>query len=82
MASLLGGIIILYLVMIAVMIAAFVFWLNMLIEAAKHDFEHKVPWILVIVFGHIIGAILFYFIVYKDKIKPQVVAQRTHTMTS
>lgn len=54
-------------------IVTFVFWINMLIKAIKNEYEHKTLWILAIIFGQALGAILFYFIVYREKIKPQTV---------
>ena len=44
----------------------FVFWLWMLIDCLKRDFKKdidKVIWILAIIFLHILGALLYYFIV-------------------
>jgi len=77
METLIGGILIFYLLMFVLGIAGFIFWLNMLIKAAKHDFEHKTPWILVIIFGQILGAIIFYFVVYREKIKPRIALRKT-----
>jgi len=46
-------------------LAAFVFWIWMLIDAIQNkgltDGE-KVGWVLAVVFLHIIGALLYYFI--------------------
>ena len=66
--------------MFAIGIAAFVFWLNMLIKAAKYGGEHKVVWILIILFTNILGAAIFYFVEYREKIKPQLAAQKTNTV--
>ncbi|HEY4479324.1 MAG TPA: hypothetical protein VI981_03140 [Candidatus Paceibacterota bacterium] len=74
--SLLGGMFAFYgftmLLFLVLGIVTFVFWINMLIKAIKNEYEHKTLWILAIIFGQAVGAILFYFIVYKEKIKPQV----------
>lgn len=43
-----------------------VFWILMLVDAAKRNFENpndKTIWILVLVFTHILGAIIYYFVV-------------------
>ena len=54
---------------VVVLIAAaflLVFWLWMLIDCLKRDFKRdidKVVWILVLIFLHILGAIVYYFVV-------------------
>lgn len=68
METLIGGVIIFYLVMFAVSIAAFVFWLRMLIAAVKNNYENKPLWILAVIFFNIVGAFVFYFTEY-EKIK-------------
>lgn len=46
----------------------FVFWIWMLIDALmRKKFEDKLIWILVIIFLHVIGALLYYFLVYKKQ---------------
>jgi prolipoprotein diacylglyceryltransferase len=62
-----GGIIgcIFGLVFLVVGIAAFAFWLWMLIDAATKcpsEENKKLLWILVIIFTGIIGAIIYYFV--------------------
>jgi len=55
---------------IALGIFIFVFWLLMLIDCLKRKFKsdgEKIAWILVLIFVHIIGAIIYYFVVYRDK---------------
>jgi hypothetical protein len=45
----------------------FVFWIIMLVDAATRKFKddsEKIVWIIVIVFTGIIGALIYYFIVY------------------
>ncbi|MBW3011214.1 PLDc N-terminal domain-containing protein [Candidatus Woesearchaeota archaeon] len=57
---------ILMLVIVAIMIAAFVFWVLMLIDCVKRDFKgdnDKVVWILVLVFVGFIGALIYYFVI-------------------
>lgn len=61
---------IMMLVFLVLGIVALVFWINMFIKAIKHDFEHTTLWILVVIFGQAIDAILSYFIVYKDGSAP------------
>src|ERR1035437_8008561 len=44
-------------------VCVFIFWLLMLIDAIKHSPEKmKIAWILVIIFTHIIGAFIYYFV--------------------
>ena len=52
------------LVMLGVGLAAFVFWLKMLIAAIRNDYEHKGVWILILFLFNIPGAFVFYFIPY------------------
>lgn len=52
----------------AILFAAvlFVFWVIMLIDCLKRDFKkdaEKIAWILVLIFLHILGAIIYYFVV-------------------
>lgn len=44
----------------------FVFWIWMLIDALmRKKFQDKLIWILVIIFLHFVGALIYYFLVYK-----------------
>ena len=65
MGAILGGIMILWLAMFAIGVAGFAFWVWMLTTAIKNDYGHKPIWILVILIGNLLGAIAFYFSVYK-----------------
>lgn len=54
------------LIAIAIGVLLFVFWLWMLIDCLKRDFKRdyeKIAWILVMIFLHILGAIIYYFVV-------------------
>ncbi|MBI2558042.1 PLDc_N domain-containing protein [Candidatus Woesearchaeota archaeon] len=47
-------------------ILLFVFWLWMLADCLKRDFKkdvEKIVWILVLIFLHLLGAIIYYFVV-------------------
>ncbi len=51
------------LIWIAIIVGAFVFWVTMLIDAIKHSPEKiKMVWVIVIIFTHIIGAFIYYFV--------------------
>jgi glucan phosphoethanolaminetransferase (alkaline phosphatase superfamily) len=70
MMSLFGGAIVLgisfLLIIIALGIFVFIFWILMLIDCLKRRFKEsseKIVWILVIIFTQIIGAMIYYFIV-------------------
>lgn len=65
MGTLLGGIFIFWLLMVAVGIASTIFWIMMFVSAVKNQFEHKPLWIIVLLIGNIIGAIAFYFAIHK-----------------
>ena len=46
-------------------IAAFVFWIKMLIEAATKEPDNgntRLVWVIIIVFTQIIGALIYYFV--------------------
>ena len=68
METLLGGMLIFGLVMMLVSIAAFIFWLWMLIAAIANRYEHKAVWILALLIFNIVAAFVFYFTAYQ-KIK-------------
>jgi hypothetical protein len=65
--SAIGGVIGLLVVLVAAVIgiACFVFWIWMLIHAIKNkgltDTE-KIIWVLVIVFLHVLGALIYFFV--------------------
>ncbi len=49
-------------------IGSFVFWVLMLVDAIQRKFKEpneKLIWVLIIIFAHIIGAILYYFLIKK-----------------
>ncbi len=51
---------------ITIGILLFVFWLWMLVDCLKRDFKgdyNKVVWVLVLIFLHILGALIYYFVV-------------------
>ena len=54
------------LIILAAIAFLFVFWLWMLIDCLKRDFKkdiEKIAWMLVLIFLHILGAIIYYFVV-------------------
>ena len=60
------------LVIFALSILAFVFWILMLIDCVKRKFKEdteKIIWVLVLIFTGIIGALIYYFIVKNKKKK-------------
>lgn len=59
-----------FLVFLAIVALLFVFWIWMLVDALmRKKFDDKLIWILVIIFLHFIGALLYYFLVYKKQKK-------------
>ena len=49
-------------------VLVFIFWIWMLIDClARKKFEDKLIWVIVILFLHVIGAILYYFLVKRKK---------------
>ncbi|MFH1454810.1 MAG: PLDc N-terminal domain-containing protein [bacterium] len=62
------------LIWIFLAVGAFVFWILMLVDAIKHSPEKmKIIWIIVIIFTHIIGALIYYFIEKRPRNKKQAV---------
>ena len=60
-----------YLLMFGLGIASVVFWIWMLIDCAKYEpsaGNDKLIWILVIIFLHVLGALLYYFIRRPERI--------------
>jgi hypothetical protein len=63
MSTIIGGI--MFLVFLAVAIAAFVFWIWMLIDCVKNDGltgTERVIWALVIFITHFLGAVIYFFV--------------------
>lgn len=51
---------------VAIGIFLFAFWLLMLVDCLKRDFKkdyEKIVWVLVMIFLHILGAVIYYFVV-------------------
>ena len=54
------------LIFVLIVALLFVFWIWMLVDALmRKKFEDKLVWILVMIFLHFIGGLLYYFLVYK-----------------
>ena len=54
----------------ALMIFSFVFWILMIVDIAKRKFpkdNDQIMWILIVIFTGIIGALIYYFIVKRQK---------------
>lgn len=47
-------------------ILATIFWVMMIIHAAKHNIESKAVWIILMVFTGFIGAVIYYFAVKRE----------------
>ena len=64
-----------WLLMMAVLIAGIILWIFMLIDLIKRPSEafnsenEKLLWVFVLLFGSYIGAIIYYFLVYKKQSK-------------
>jgi hypothetical protein len=62
------GIALFILAIIVFIIWMFVFWILMIIDVAKRDFKkdgNKIAWVLIIIFLHIIGSLIYYFVIKK-----------------
>lgn len=47
-------------------IVATIFWIMMIIHAASKPVEGKAAWIILMIFTHFIGALIYYFVVKKN----------------
>jgi drug/metabolite transporter (DMT)-like permease len=52
-----------FVVIFAVAIFFFIFWIRMLVHAIKTESENKAVWIILIVLLQVLGAIIYYFAV-------------------
>ena len=66
LGALVGGFIFLILFAIVIGVLFLIFWIWMLIDCLKRDFKkdvEKIVWVLVIIFLHVLGAAIYYFVV-------------------
>ena len=56
------------LLVLAVIVIYFIFWIKAIIEiiTSKNKSEWKIIWLLVIIFLHLIGLILYYVLAHKE----------------
>ncbi|GEM_PF-827545 len=54
-----------FIVLFILGILSTIFWVMMIIHAAKHNIDNKAMWIILLVFTGIIGALIYYFEVKK-----------------
>jgi hypothetical protein len=72
----LGGVILLLVVLAVVIpfiIASFIFWIWMLISAVQNkglSEGEKIAWVLILVFIHLLGAILYFFVGHPKRNTP------------
>jgi drug/metabolite transporter (DMT)-like permease len=56
----------------------FIFWIQMLIDVIRHQEKDKALWVIVIVLGNSIGAIVYYFAARK----PRITAAQTNIVSN
>jgi len=57
-------------ILVSIGVSLFVFWISMLIDAIKHSPDKmKIVWVIVIIFTHLIGAIIYYFVEKRQRNK-------------
>lgn len=59
------GMMVIYILMIALGLAAMIFWIIALIDATRRDFKdsnEKIMWVLVILLAQVIGALVYWFV--------------------
>ncbi len=57
-------------VMVAIPLLASLFWITMLVDCAARKFKNKndkIVWILIVIFTHVIGAIMYYMVIKRKK---------------
>jgi len=54
-----------WLLMMTIGIGGTIFWIIMLIHVSTHEVKDKTTWVLVVALTHIIGAVIYYFMVKK-----------------
>lgn len=59
-------------VFLVLVVLATVFWLMMIMHAAKHPIENKALWIVIMVVTGIVGALIYYFVVKRKFVAPAV----------
>ena len=67
-AAMIALVIITILVLGALAVFLFVFWILMIIDAAQRRFKsdaEKIVWILILIFLGILGALIYYFVIKK-----------------
>lgn len=54
--------------LLALCLFMFIFWVLMLIDALKRDMDTgtKIAWVLVLLFVHFLGAVIYYFVVKRN----------------
>jgi hypothetical protein len=71
-----GGVIVLLMILavvIPVLLASFIFWIWMLISAVQNKGlteGEKIAWVLILVFVHILGAIIYFFVGHPKRNMP------------
>jgi NADH:ubiquinone oxidoreductase subunit 6 (subunit J) len=68
------GIFLLILLALGAVIAVFVFWIWMLIDCIRNDRitnDERLIWVIVIIFINIIGAVMYYFLGYRQEKKTE-----------
>jgi hypothetical protein len=71
-----GGIIVLLMILLValpVLVALFIFWIWMLISAVQNkglSEGEKIAWVLILVFVHLLGALLYFFIGHPKRNTP------------
>lgn len=65
-----SGFFIIWAFFMVVFLLGFIFWIWMLVDCVKRDFKNeneKLLWILILIFAHWIGALIYYFLVKRKK---------------
>lgn len=64
-----------FLIITPIVLVLFAFWIWMLIDCIKRDFNDKLMWVIIIIFLNALGAILYFLIIRRQLIKNNGVKQ-------
>ena len=66
-------IILFYFVVVCAVLASFVFWIVEIVDIARRQFKDpimKIVWLVIVIFTHFIGALIYFFIGKRDGVLP------------
>ena len=71
-AGIFGGLAVSFVIFTIIGVIGLAFWLWMLVDAMTKQPEDKLVWVLVLIFGSIIGAFVYYFMPRKKRLEMEI----------